>query len=297
VASEAPAWSDFETGAPLDLSEWPDVRGVPVLVPDARAFLVRHGLGPSPFSRTVQPDPLPIDAPDPLTPHLPPGRWPKDLLPVGDFGAWVELLGERCPDAVCADWGHAHAPDGPALDAGCGVGGMARRMAEAGRSVCAFDRSPAAVLLARDLVSGNLPTVYVPLARSAAREVAWPHGAQAGVQWAIADVLVPPLPPESFAWIHLGSVVDMVDGGPEAVIDAVSPLLMSGGLLTIATPHDEDRPPIPGTPDPTEDLRHILDALGLHVIAQDRAVPWVVRQYDRGYRVLLTDCLAARASW
>ena len=298
---QQPPWSDFETGAPLDLSEWPTVDGVPVLVPEPDAFLVRHGPRPTghPLHRTLLPEPLPIDAPDPVTPHLPPGRWPAVLRPEGAFGAWLDTLDEVCPDAVCADLGRSLAPPGPSLDAGCGVGGMARRMAADGRSVVAFDRAPAAVLLARDLLGGRIDPVQVPGARSTVCTVSWPHPVlpDGAVAWAVADVLAPPLPPESLAWVHLGSVVDMVAGTPFDVVDAVAPLLGSGGLLTIATPHDDDRVPQLGAPDPSETLVAVLHALGFKVLAHERAVPWVVRQYDRGYRVLLTDCLAARASW
>ena len=67
------------------------------------------------------------------------------------------------------------------------------------------------------------------------------------------------------------------------------------GLLTLATPHDEDAVPMPGAPRPSDRLREALAELGLHIVDEVPQVPWVVRQYDRGYRVLLTDCLAARA--
>lgn len=296
-----PVWSDFETGRALDLTAWPHVDGVPVLVPEARAFLARHGPRMGGHGRNLAEvsEPLPIDAPDPLTPHLPPGRWPEVLLPEGPLGEWVAALGETCPDALCARWGQRWGPEGVSLDAGCGVGSMALRMAQAGRSVVAFDRSPAAVLLARALLAGRHTSVHVPLARSSSIELAWPHAPVSpdATRWAVADVLAPPLPPDSLAWIHLGSVVDMVSASPFDVVDAVAPLLQSGGLLTVATPHDEDRMPAPGVPDPSRALRDVLEALGLDLVAEERAVPWVVRQYDRGYRVLLTDCLAARASW
>ena len=300
MASVLP-WCDFEQGTPLDPDSIVQCHGLPVLVPDAAAFLARHGPRPAghPLSLVQLPEPLPVDAPDPLTPHIPPGRWPDALVPPGAFGAWVQSLGDTCPDAVCADWGAELAPDGPAVDAGCGVGGMARRMAVAGRRVVAFDRAPAAVMLARELLLGAHRRLVVPGARSTALELEWPHGPVAAdqVQWAVADVLAPPLPTDSVAWIHLGSVVDMVAGSPLDVIDALAPLLQTGGLLTVATPHDDDAVPTPNAPDPSRALRRVLDALGFHVVAEERAVPWVVRQYDRGYRVLLTDCLAARASW
>ena len=294
-------WCDPQTGEAWRDDVLPAVDGVPVLVTDPAEFLARHGprTTPADRARPLPHEPLPVDAPDPLTPHLPPGRWPAALQPAGPFGAWLASLGDRCPDAVCAAWGLGLAPSGPVLDAGCGVGGMARRMASAGRPVVAFDRSPDAVLLARDLLAGRLPDVPVCGARSQATRMTWPHPAvpDNGVQWAIADVLEPPLPLDSLAWVHLGSVVDMVPAGAVAVVDAVAPLLVSGGVLTVATPHDDDRVPHAHAPDPGAVLREALHALGFEVVREDRSVPWVVRQYDRGYRVLLTDCIAARATW
>jgi len=292
-------WGDPLTGAPLADGPVVSVEGVPVLLPDARRFVARHSPAWRPRSpyAMVPADPLPIDAPDPLTPHLAPGEWPEALLPPGAFGQWVRGLGRHCPDAVCAEWASELAPDGLAVDAGCGVGGMARRMAERRACVLAFDRSPRAVLLARDLLSATLSPVAIPAARGRLIEFDWPHPAvpEGVVSWAVGDVLHPPLVDGSVAWLHLGAVVDMVPSGVDDVLEAIVGCLMPGGLLTLATPHDEDAVPTPDGPDPGEVVRAVLHELGLHLVDEAPEVPWVVRQYDRGYRVLLTDCLAARA--
>lgn len=298
---EGPTWCDEETGDPLDLSAWPQMNGIPVLVPQPEAFLLRHGprTGATLAHGAVPYEPLPVDAPDPLTPHLSPGHWPDGLLPPEPLGAWVKALGERCPDAVCSAWGAELAPEGPTLDVGCGVGGMARRMAESGRSVLAFDRSPEAVRLARSLMSGALPEVWVPMDRSRSQAWRWPHPpvAPGQIAWAVADVLRPPLPPDTLAWVHLGSVLDMVEAPTEAVIDALAPAIRSGGLLTVATPYDEDRVPLPDGARPDRDLRAVLPSMGFEIVAEDVAVPWVVRQYNRACRVLFVDCIAARVTW
>jgi len=292
-------WGDPMTGAELHTPPGVLVDGVPVLMPDARRFVTRHAPSWAVDGRQglTPVDSLPVDAPDLLTPHLSPGRWPESVRPGGSFGEWVRGLGDRCPDAVCAEWAADFAPDGVAVDAGCGVGSMTRRMAQDRSCVLAFDRSPRAVLLARALLSGQLPEVGVPGARSVRLDLAWPHPPvpDGVVQWAIADVLDPPLITGGIAWLHLGSVIDMVPAGMEAVLEAVVGCLQPGGLLTIATPHDEDAVALPGVPPPGEVMRAALQELGLHLVDEAPSVPWVVRQYDRGYRVLLTDCLAARA--
>ncbi len=292
-------WGDPSTGDELHTPPDVFVDGVPVLMADARRFVARHA--PSwavdGHRGVASVDPLPVDAPDLLTPHLSPGRWPESIGPRGIFGEWVRGLGDRCPDAVCAEWGADFAPDGVAVDAGCGVGGMARRMAQKRSRVLAFDRSPRAVLLARALLSGDLPEVGLLGARSERIDLPWPHPPVPNgvVHWAIADILEPPLIDKSIAWLHLGAVVDMVPAGMEAVLESVVGCLQPGGLLTIASPHDEDEVGLPGALSPDAVMRAVLRDLGLHVVDEASSVPWVVRQYDRGYRVLLTDCLAARA--
>lgn len=291
-----------ETGGALDpvgwISEdgrsWPQIDGVPVLVPDPHAFLARHGAGWSPADPfPVQPpDPLPVDAPDLRTPFLDPAA----LDAPGSFGGWVRGLGQRAPGQVCADWAAALAPEGTALDLGCGVGPMAARMVAAGRRVVALDRSPRAVLCARAVVEGRLTTVGVPTHRRGLRGAPNPLApAPPGrVQWVIGDALAPPLAEGAFAWVHLGNLLDMVGDAPGPLLEEAAALLAPGGLLTLSTPWDLPPAPHADGPPPEPLLHALLAELGLWLVDEDPAVPWVVREYDRGYRVLFSHCLAAR---
>lgn len=291
-----------ETGGALDpdgwRSEdgrvWPVVDGVPVLVPDPHAFLARHGPAWAVGDAfPVQPrEPLPIDAPDLLTPFLE----PRQLDAPGGFGAWVRGLGSRAPGQVCADWAEQLAPEGPAVDLGCGVGPMTARMVRAGRQVVALDRSPRAVLAARAVVEGRLATLGVPTHRRGLRTVANPVPAAAPgrVQWIVGDALAPPLAEGAFAWVHLGNLLDMVGDDPGALLDEAAARLAPGGLLTLSTPWDVSPAPHADAPAPEPLLHALLAELGLWLLDEDPAVPWVVREFDRGYRVLFSHCVAAR---
>ena len=297
-----------ESGEPLDGQlrppsggRYPDIDGIPVLVPDVGVFMARHGLlwrSDLPWA-LCEPEPLVVDAPDPLTPHLTPAELAAiaeaDHAPAG----LVQMLrgfGQRDPASVCAAWGADLAPDGPALDLGCGVGAMGRRMALQGRATTLIDRSPRAVLLARDLLRGALVEISLPDERGGARvapvELRLPEPSR--TRFVVGDAMEPPLPAERFAWVHLGNVVDIVGPGVGALLDAAASLLLPGGLLTVSTPHDVDLPTLPGACEPGASLRALVEDAGLSLVDEADPVPWVVRQYRRGYRLLLADCFAAR---
>ncbi|RME26495.1 MAG: methyltransferase domain-containing protein [Deltaproteobacteria bacterium] len=274
---------------------YPALDGIPVLVPDPEAFLARHGPGAWDL-RTGLPtriiEDLPVDAPDPVTPHLP----PRSLGGPGGFGQWLQSLGDASPTSVCARWGTELAPPGRAVDIGCGVGPMTRRMCATGRVVFAFDRSPRAVLLARDLLLGRLQETVIPTHRGGLQRVRFPFKpvSDRHLYLSIADATAPPLPPDTFAWVHLGNILDVADDAAGPILLAAVSLLQPGGLLTISTPYDSDVAPVFGSPSPEDELRGALTELRLTIVDEEEHVPWVVRQYDRGYRVLFTHCLAAR---
>ncbi len=291
-----------ETGAPLDPATWttedgdafPLVDGVPVLVPDAARFLARHGPAwsvgdPAP---TRARDPLPVDATDPVTPFLEPG----DLGAPDSFGDWLRTLGGHSPAAVCAAWGDRLAPAGPAADLGCGVGPLTARMVAEDRPVVALDRSPRAVLLARAILEGRLREAFVPTHRLGleARPLPVDPLPPGVVQWVVGDVHALPLADAAFAWVHLGHVLDITDGDPADVLFEAARCLAPGGLLTLSTPYDFDAPGLPDAVRPEVLLYTLLVDAGLEVVEEEERVPWVVREYDRGYRVLFSHCVAAR---
>ncbi|MCB9778773.1 MAG: methyltransferase domain-containing protein [Alphaproteobacteria bacterium] len=275
--------------------QYPALDGIPVLVPDPDRFLARHGPGAWDLAGglpTARYEDLPIDAPDAVTPHLP----PRALGGRGGFAKWLGELGDRCPDAVCAAWGRDLAPHGRALDVGCGVGGMSRRMVTANRLTWAFDISPRAVLLTRDLLGGGITETQVPTHRGGLQRVRVPFAPidSRTLTLCIADASQPPFPENAFAWIHLGNVLDMADDKSAGILLAASAMLLPGGLLTVSTPYDTDEPPVLDAVAPENELRETLGGLGLSIIDEDEHVPWVIREYDRGFRVMFSHCVAAR---
>ena len=302
LSKAAGPWMDPHSGRPAQaeaatLCAW---EGLPLLVPDAALFAARHlGIGPG----LVRFEPLPVDAPDALSPHLAPAaRLDLGLAPPDLWGP-LALRPDADPAAVCAAWGIELAPDGPALDLGCGAATVARRMAlavaagEREGPVLAVDRSPAMLQLARSALHDGEAAAWVPSSRRGLRpaQPALPPLPTGAVEWAIGDALHPPVLPESIAWLHLGNVLDMVPDGPAALIEAVATTLMPGGLLTLSTPFDDEAAPMPSGPaDPTLELAVALKAAGLHEVAVADPVPWLIREYDRGWRLLLCRCVAAR---
>lgn len=282
------------TGGPL--KDWhspeghvtyPLVEGIPLLVPDPVALLATK-----PPRSVLAADPIRAGAPDAVTPHLPPRLFGA---PAG-FGEWLASLGETSPDNVAAAFAAQHAPAGPAADVGCGVGTMARRMVALGRDTWAFDRSVDAVLLAKGLLCGTLQQTTIPSSRRGLRRVKVPFKPiTANLHFAVADATRPPFRAESFAWVHLGHILDEI-GEDEAgdVLVAAEGLLKKGGLLTITTAYDTPAAASETATPPEEELLEALDGLGLQVLEQQDRVPAVTREFDRGYKVRFMHVVAAR---
>jgi SAM-dependent methyltransferase len=273
---------------------YPLLDGLPVLVAEPEVFLVRHAPDwvRSPGVPTARRVDLPVEAPDPVTPHLP----QSGLGGPGGFGAWVASLGPQSPTALACKWGEELAPRGAAVDVGCGIGVATRRMVELGRDTYAFDRSPRSVLLARDLLLGGLKETAIPTHRGGYRSVRFPYRPvdERLLHLAIGDAIQPPIRAESAAWVHLGMVLDVSDDrAGEMLFHAVN-LLQRGGLLTLTTAYDSQTAPVLDETPPEAQLRAVLRELKLEIAAEHDQVPWVVRDYDRGYRVYFCHCIAAR---
>ncbi len=265
---------------------YPLLDGVPVLLADPVSVL-----SGSPPRSAAAADPAKCGLPDPVTPHLPPSLFGAP----GGFGQWLTSLGETCPDAVAAGFGSKHAPPGPALDVGCGVGTMARRMVTAGRATWAFDRSPHAVLLARGLLCGTLQQTVIPTSRRGLRRVKVPFKPiTTNLQFCIADAARPPFAPESFAWVHLGDLMDDMGDDAGEVLVASEKLLKHGGILTLTTSYGAPAAPSETVSPPEEELLEALEAMGLSVVEQQDRVPQVIRDYDRGFRIRFAHIVAAR---
>lgn len=263
---------------------YPVIEGVPVLVPDPRGLLLQtsvRGLGTAQMAR--------VDAPDPITPHLPFGL----LGAAGSFGQWLSTVGDDGPDAVCAAFADEHAPEGPAVDVGCGLATMARRMVGLGRETWAFDLSLDSVLIARGILSGALPVAQIPTHRNGLRSVKVPFRPVTDVNFAVADAATPPFLRGSFAWVHLGDVLDSAGDRVSEVLNGAADLVMPGGVLTIATPFGGLDEPGEGHAPPEDELLDALAEMGFQVVVQEDRVPHIRRVYDRRFEVRMFFCVAA----
>lgn len=269
---------------------YPHLEGVPVLVPDPKAFLRRHGpWNPRDGVVGQVQEPLGVSEPDAVTPFLAPG----ELGVSGVFGDALLDLGQLTPDAWLAAFVAQHGHPGPACDVGCGLGNMARLMAKQDRPVVAFDRSPAAVLTAKDLLTGQLTESLMPTHSRGARSVRVPPVAiDTPLRMAIADARFPPLPKDSMTWVHLGMLIDVLEGDDlvKALVESVQ-LLVRGGLLTVSTAYNSAGPFIENEPSPVDDLREVFQELGLRLVEERDLVPKVTRHYDRRFTVELVHCL------
>ncbi|MFZ5476223.1 MAG: methyltransferase domain-containing protein [Myxococcota bacterium] len=265
---------------------YPLVDGVPVLVPEPVA-----AMGRGTPRKVDQADATRAGFPDAITPHLPPSLF---AAPAG-FGQWLASLGDNGPDAVCATLAARHGGAGPALDVGCGVGPMARRMVAMGRPTWAFDVSVDAVLLARGLLCGQLPQTTIPTHRNGLRRVKVPFKPiTQGLTFCVADAVTPPFLPESFRWVHLGDVLDHAGDAVGDVLVSSAELVAPGGIFTVTTSYATPGEPSETAPPPDDELLEAFEGLGLQVVEQQDRVPHIVREYDRSYRVRFMHCVAAK---
>jgi hypothetical protein len=265
---------------------YPVVDGVPVLVEEPRTFFLTHrkALG-------GQPDIRQTESPDPVTPHL----TPPHLGAPGGLGQWFASLGDTGPDAVCAGFGERHAPAGAALDVGCGMAPMARRMVGQGRVTFAFDKSPDAVLIARSVLCGGTAMTSIPTHKVGLRKVKVPFTPIVhGLSFAVADATRPPFAAGSFAWVHLGDVLDSAAEAVGEVLVASAELVAPGGILTLHTAFNGRGTPSETKPNPEDELIEALDTLGFSLVEHADRVPHVVRDYDRSFKLRFSYCLAAR---
>ncbi len=284
------------SGEPLSETDWttpsgrtyPVLDGIPILT-SAPGLHTNQPRLPEPGDLALPTD-IRRGIPDAVTPHQPPAA----MGAPGMFGAWLRTLTRKLPADRVLEWATRHAPDGPCLDVGCGVGQMVLKMARTGRVVYACDASADAVRLTRDTLTGRLRRAAVPTHRGGYRWMPFPYPPISGddLHLCIAEPDLLPFRQASFAWVHLDAF-PVLDGLHRA-IPAAAACLVPGGLLTIATAYDSENAPILHAEEPESGTRDAIDAAGLLTLEDELAVPAVVREYDRGYRVLFTHCMAAR---
>ncbi len=272
---------------------YPLLDGIPVLVSDPEQFLRLHG----PWSPTAnvagQAQQIRgLWSPDAVTPFMA----PKALQVGGPFGDFLLDL-DLHPDGWVAETASLHAPEGVAVDLGCGLGGMALRMSAMGRDVVALDIDPATMITCRDVLTGRLQDAWVPTHRRGARAMKVPvRPPDHPIALAIADAAAPPLPEAMFAWVHLGLLLDDLDTDSMVkVLLGARALIPRGGVLSITTAYDGPGAHVPEQPSFEPELREVLTELGLTLVEEQDKLPHVTRRWDRYFEVRLVHAMVWRA--
>jgi len=166
---------------------------------------------------------------------------------------------------------------GPAariLDAGCGTGRVAIRLAELGRSVVGVD----------------MDTAMLDVARDHAPNLTWLHGDLADLDQALPD------PAQFDLVVAAGNVIPLVAAGSEArVVRQLASQLRHGGLLLAGFGLDPTHLPIPQAPITLDGYDTMCARAGLTLV--NRWSTWDTQPYEAGgYAVSLharTACAAA----
>jgi len=304
------------------LSEFPILDGIPLLLPNLRAY-VASSIGPIQAR-----DDLAAETESLLGDCCGPGS-PFDVtrqhLSTYAWDHWADLDPDEVPDEVPGDSPGSvvrvlkralelagDLPAGPILDLGCATGRTSFALAAQGVTRCQ--------VLGVDL---GFPMIRLASAALRQGQVRYPRrrvgvvydrrefpvqlaGAEAVDFWG-ADATALPFRDGTFATIVALNVLDCV-GSPYDLLAALPRLLVPGGKALLTCPYDwspgatpveawigghSQRGPAAGASEPA--LRALLTAEahpaaipGLRIVAEDEAVPWRVRLHDRSaveYRV------------
>ncbi len=199
-------------------------------------------------------------------------------------------------------------PDGPVLDAGCGVGRTAFEIAEhTSREVLGIDLNFSMLQLAALL----LRTGKVKYAKRRCGlvyderefEVTFPRAQQ--VDFWVCDAQALPLAPHSFAAVVAMNLLDSV-ASPAQLVSSLHTALKPDGQMLLASPYDwstavtpveawlgghSQRSPVRGSPQTV--LPYVLEQSGFEIIQQWPDIPWNVRMHDRSsmaYRLHMVHC-------
>lgn len=206
--------------------------------------------------------------------------WPRGLTP--DPPA-IDLLPEHLP------------ANARVVDLGCGTGGAAARLATHGVFVLGLDTTPQRLRAAHDIrVRGETTT---PIARAIGHAepvtLTRPELVGGDTDFLLADVVDPPLAPNSWDAVVLSNVYDVVRS-PTHLLGQARALLRPGGVLFLSSPYQFTARTPHRPADPAADLRARLSPAFTPLAQANRL--WVLRDNDRRYFAYLLDVVIARRS-
>ncbi len=234
--------------------------------------------------------------------------------------AHYENLGEALPEAHPlfalasangGDWYSAllalasqhRVQGGRALDVGCSVGGVVHRLAEFHDLTYGIDYSFPAVLTARRVLLGEpgpLRSYRLVTDGSAFEERPLKVETRANLDLLVASADRLPFPGAYFDEVTCLNLTDVVPN-PAVMFAGLLDVTSGDGLLTVTDPYYWNNSISPlelwigGRRDGASSaaMRH-LDAGRFEVLAERDMVPWVLREYDRHYKVYLNHHLVLR---
>lgn len=294
--------------------EFPVIDGVPVIVPDPRAFLagtlaqvsLRDDLPP--FVEGMLTDVAGSGAPWTIA------RYHLSLYAGEHYGDWSgRAEGSQVATLMAAGLDLAgEVPGGPALDIGCAVGRGAHALAaRTGAMVLGVDLNmPMLRFAQRLLIRGEArwPRRRVGLVYAeehAARPAAMDEAAGLVDFWAV-DAMALPFRTAPFAAVTALNVVDCA-AAPANLLAEMARMLPAGGAGVLCTPYDwsenatevqnwlgghSQRGPLGG--DSAAILRAALGNLGLTVTATRDGIPWRLAVHERSTAEYSLDMLALR---
>jgi len=274
---------------PACSATWPIFDGLPVLIPDVRAWtqqyagmLLRRG-DLTPQSEAWIGDALgpgsAFDIERQYLSNYASDHW-SDLLNPGSSPQILDILAMVRGDL-----------DGPALDLGCSAGRTAFALADRTGPVVGMDLHPGMIRLpARILHTGRAAwplrrtgTAYDPV------DLPWPGPRPAHLDFWIGDATQPPFGDAAFGTVLSFNLLDCLPS-PADHIRELARLCRPGGRVVVLTPYDWSTPAtaqenwIGGSgsvrEDPAERVRELL-AESFVVEQDERSVPWAVRLHDR----------------
>lgn len=300
------------------LLEFPIIDGVPIIVPNVRAFVAaslpqieaRDDL-PAEIASLLGDCAGPGTAYDVTRYHLSTYAW--DHYAEFDPAEATGVTPGSVVRALARARGLAGAvPAGPRLDLGCSVGRATFELAGDGELVLGLDANFSMLRLAQRVgLRGEMAyarrrvgVVYD------ARRFAWtpPHAANADF-WC-CDAAALPFEDGVAAAVSALNLLDCV-GSPAGAIAEWRRVLRGDGCLMLSTPYDwsagatppeqwlgghSQRGPGAGAPEPV--LRRVLREAtpGFEVLGEDAAFPWTVRLHDRSTMAYDLHMIAARAA-
>lgn len=192
---------------------------------------------------------------------------------------------------------------GQALDLGCSVGGLTYRLARLSQFVYGLDYSFCAVLTARRvLLAQPDPQTSYRLHFEGAfyeeRPLAVERPGNVELIVASADCL--PFSAESFDTVTCPNLIDVMSD-PNRLLDSVDSALRSGGIFIETDPYEWEttRSPLeqwfgarPGEASAEATRTAIRKRFSL--LAEQDMVPWVLREYNRFFKLYLNHHLITR---